>query len=486
MARCATALLLAMLLALAGGFCPRYEADAQERGDETVSRTALPAAGSVSGTSGSIRVDLIEAGTIYAGSVDGMVLAIDAATGEERWQYKTAGALAIVHLLEDGIVVGTSHRIIPNSTSLEPITSIFALDAATGRERWSSIWEAEATVAGASGGRLFLRSIVSPLAIVSPDDLESSDGLMALDIQTGDLSWLGPIVYDAFISVTDPETIYAVLPVVGQSVYDVVALEAETGVEQWRAVVGSWIALRIVAMDEERVYAATGQVETMLSGGKGSLWAIDRLSGTVLWATMTGGRGLAGNSIDLLNGLMIAAWSDAKGANSSVSGIDAVTGTTRWTSPLPGYAHSGAVVAGGLALIGNSTPDERDRLGAGIQALDPLTGQIVWNTPTASIWAGVETATEDTAYVISRRTDQDPEHLVALDISTGSPTWQIAIEGSGDIVGLHAGVLYVTGDRDIHAVSDLHVYVGDDTLIALDAQTGTTIWSRTAAGPTDH
>jgi outer membrane protein assembly factor BamB len=218
----------------------------------------------------------------------------------------------------------------------------------------------------------------------------------------------------------------------------------------------------------------------MLSSGRGSLWAIDRATGSVLWATMTGGRGIAGNDLALRGGLGILASSDAGGRNSAVVGIDLLTGEMRWTLPLPGYAHSGATMAGGLALAANATPDQPYAPAAEIRALDPETGRIVWDVPAASIWAGVVAAQDDTAYVIARWSDADPEELLALDLETGALIWERTIAGSGDVVGLQDGVLYVTGDRDIQAVSDLHVYVGDDELSALDAETGAVLWTRPA------
>jgi len=468
------ALLLAAVLMFTTAVTHQAGAFAPESGDTLPGTPAADA-------SDSIRIDLIDGGTIYAGGLGGRIVALDAASGDERWTYQTLGPLAIVHLIDAGTVIATSHRVIPNSTSLEPVTFIVALDAATGLERWSTTWEVEATVVGTSGGRLLLHSVRSPVAIVTPDDLESDTGLIALDLATGERDWLGPIVYHALIPPTEPDTVYAVLPVTGEATFDVAALDAATGFERWRASVGSRAALRVVALDEERLYVATGQVETMLSSGRGGLWAIDRATGSVLWAAMTGGRGIAGNDLALGDDLVILASSDIDGRNSAIAGIDLLSGETRWTLPLPGYVHSGATLAGGLALAGNATPDEPNAPAAAIHALDPETGRLVWDVPAASIWAGVVAAQDDTAYVIARWTDADPEQLLALDLETGALVWQREIAGSGDVVGLADGVLYVTGDRDVQAVSDLHVYVGDDELSALDARTGAVIWTRSAA-----
>jgi outer membrane protein assembly factor BamB len=87
-------------------------------------------------TSDSIRVDLIDSGTIYASGIGGRIMALDATGGAERWSYQTSGPLAIVRLIEGDAVIGTSHWVKPNSTSLEPVTTVFALDARTGAVLW--------------------------------------------------------------------------------------------------------------------------------------------------------------------------------------------------------------------------------------------------------------------------------------------------------------------------------------------------------------
>ena len=474
MHRCFAILIAAVLLWTGIAAFPAATS-AQQSGDGFAESSASPA--------DSIRVDVIDGGAIYAGGIGGRIIALDAATGNQRWRYQTPGPLAIVHLIDGDTVIGTSHRVKPNSTSLEPVTAVFALDAASGAERWRLTWELETTVVGVAGGRLLLRSVHSPRALVTEADLETSAGLLALDLTTGEDAWLGPIAYHAAVAESDPATLYAVAPVIGEARFDVAALEAETGFERWRAPVGSSVALRILAQDADRLYVATGQVETMLAGGRGRLWAIDRATGAVRWEARTWGRGIAGNDVALWNGLLIAAGSDADGANGAVAAFDAVTGEIVWADAVPGYAHSGATLAGGLALFGNSVPDDPGSLAAEIVARDPATGEPVWRAPAGSVWTGVAAtdATNEIAYAIARRSDRDPEQLLALDLATGTVVWQRTIQGSGDVVGLENGLVFVTGDRDTHAVSDLRVYVGDDVLSALDARTGAVRWSRSPA-----
>lgn len=64
-------------------------------------------------------------GTVYIGSWDEKVYALDAATGTPRWTYTTGGAVYSSPAVMDGTVYIGSHD-----------TKVYALDAATGTPRW--------------------------------------------------------------------------------------------------------------------------------------------------------------------------------------------------------------------------------------------------------------------------------------------------------------------------------------------------------------
>ncbi|MCX6625451.1 MAG: PQQ-binding-like beta-propeller repeat protein [Acidobacteria bacterium] len=68
---------------------------------------------------------LVEAGTVYFGSGDGKVYALDSATGAVRWKFATKGVVHASPTLADGVLFIGSWD-----------TYLYALDAATGAERW--------------------------------------------------------------------------------------------------------------------------------------------------------------------------------------------------------------------------------------------------------------------------------------------------------------------------------------------------------------
>ncbi|HEX4295789.1 MAG TPA: PQQ-binding-like beta-propeller repeat protein [Rhizomicrobium sp.] len=67
-------------------------------------------------------------GILYAGTRDGHLLALDAATGAQRWSAVTAAAIVSSPTVSDGTVYVTSND-----------HKLYAFDAATGAQRWASL-----------------------------------------------------------------------------------------------------------------------------------------------------------------------------------------------------------------------------------------------------------------------------------------------------------------------------------------------------------
>jgi glucose dehydrogenase len=105
---------------------------------------------------------------VYVGSSDG-AYALDAATGDERWLFHTDGWFASP-VVVDGVVYVTSH-VIPGNEYY-----IHALDAATGEERWRF----------QTGGTISPPAVANGIAYIS-----SGDGYVyALDTTTLEERWV--------------------------------------------------------------------------------------------------------------------------------------------------------------------------------------------------------------------------------------------------------------------------------------------------------
>ena len=104
-------------------------------------------------------------GTVYTGSSDGHVYAVDAVTGAERWRFKTRGDVWVAPAVANGVVYFGSYD-----------THLYAVDDATGAEVWRY--------------KTPYRIRSSPAVIGRVVVFGSKDGnLVAVDAERGDERW---------------------------------------------------------------------------------------------------------------------------------------------------------------------------------------------------------------------------------------------------------------------------------------------------------
>jgi len=89
----------------------------------------------------------VTGGTVYVGSSDGTVYALDAATGSVRWTYTTAGSVDSGPAAAGGTVY------------VSDVGQVYALDVATGRLRWAyTTGGAVGSSPAAAGGTVYIGS----------------------------------------------------------------------------------------------------------------------------------------------------------------------------------------------------------------------------------------------------------------------------------------------------------------------------------------
>jgi outer membrane protein assembly factor BamB len=207
-------------------------------------------------------------GVVYIGSWDGSLFALDAATGAERWRFTTPedsspGASPAV---ADGVVyIGSATSGI---ISTNP-GGFYAIDARSGEQCWEF-----STGGDFISSPLFADGVIYVGEVPTSDSLEGQPGLHALDAASGEPIWH---VREATGVVSSPALsdgiIYA-----GTLGGDLIAVDAASGDERWRFTTASEI--------HSSPTVADGTV--YLAGFDGTIFAIDAASGRERWRVATG------------------------------------------------------------------------------------------------------------------------------------------------------------------------------------------------------
>jgi len=243
-------------------------------------------------------------GTVYFGSNDHSVYAVNAADGVKRWQFKTGSRVSSSPAVDSGLVYVGSYDGV-----------LYALDAGTGKERWRFHFGGEHRFIG----RHLHGSLPAAEAMPDPFDLflssptvakgviyvGSGDGFVyALDAAAGTLRWkfktgnvvhASPTVADGVVYVGSWDSFFY-------------ALDAETGRERWRFKTGT----------DEKISNQVGiQSSAIVSGGRvyfgcrdANLYALDAATGAKLWAFANAGSWVVSTPI-VSGGVLYFATSDS-------------------------------------------------------------------------------------------------------------------------------------------------------------------------------
>jgi outer membrane protein assembly factor BamB len=264
---------------------------------------------------------LVVGGVVYAACGDGVLYALDAATGAERWRFTVADPLLRLAAASGLVYVGGGD-------------TLYAVDIATHQERW------RAALA------VITRPVIDDGLLVAG----TTDGyLVGVDAVTGQERWRYQVASTGIIfhpALADG-IVYA-----GSDGGGLVAVDTATGMLRWRAEIG-------------RVEAATarladGVVYFSVNTDDGiRLRAFDAETGDVLWTsdtemgspTVSGGLGFAGG-----DGILYA--------------IDIAAAAVRWQFPIANPIRD-VYVAGELGYVFS----EGDRL---LYAFETATGRERW------------------------------------------------------------------------------------------------------------
>jgi outer membrane protein assembly factor BamB len=290
-------------------------------------------------------------GVLYTGSGNGSLYAVDAQTGEEIWstggfsQLENSGAVA-----GDLIVAGGYDQ------------RVRGLDRHTGDVLWSFD-----TVS-------FVQA--SPLILENRVYIATDHALYALDLLSGKLQWQAP---------TGNEGAYMGAPAYENGIIyttggkSLLALDATNGKELWR-------------IEHSDMFTALAVANGLIYVGNfdGYFYAFDQKTGAEKWKVRSGGLFWAGPAVD---GNTVYAGND-----DLIYALNAQTGEQLWKFQMAGKAVSDPMVSDGVVYVSDSS-HEFPRGPRHLYALDAASGEELWTFETVATFLPAPALDENTIYV---------------------------------------------------------------------------------------
>jgi outer membrane protein assembly factor BamB len=198
----------------------------------------------------------VAGGWLYLGTHDGRILALDASTGAQAWEFATGDSVLAAPAVASGRVLAGSFD-----------KHVYALDAASGGLLWKRDTQgAVVSTPAVDGDRVVVGN--------------RSYDLFGLDAKSGEVVWKR---YVWFSWVESSATIRDGVAYVGSSdAAAVFAFDERTGKRIWAADVYGW-AWGQPAVTDARVFAGTASRKGYLAGHRGGVVALDRATGRPVW-----------------------------------------------------------------------------------------------------------------------------------------------------------------------------------------------------------
>ena len=290
-------------------------------------------------------------GVVFFGSDDGSLYAVDAATGRQKWRYVTEGPVSSTPAVSGGLVYFSSYD-----------GRFYALDEPSGKLRWKfrtageRRFEAKALHGMQPASQTFADPydvyLSSPVVAAGAVYFGCGDGnLYALDAGSGALRWkfhTGDVVHASPAYANG--TLYF-----GSWDSFFYAVDAAMGSEKWRFQGGEDPLIHNQVGFQSSPTVADGVVYTGCRDS--NLYALDAATGKEKWRVNNEGSWVITSPV-VLTGKVLYATSDS----SLFHAVDAATGKPLFRQQLKAYVFSSPAIAGDTVYVGvlNGTVEARD------------------------------------------------------------------------------------------------------------------------------
>jgi outer membrane protein assembly factor BamB len=247
-------------------------------------------------------------GTLYIGSDDQNVYALNATNGAFDWKYTTGNAVQSSPAVANGVVyIGSEDG------------NVYALNAATGAVDWTfATGNSIQSSPQVSGGLVYIGS--------------EDDNVYALNATTGALVWK----YTTGDIVDSSPAVANGIVYVGSADGHLYALTATTGALDWSATI-SGLGRSSPTVVGGRIY---------ISSGDTNIYAVNATTGAIVWHYDTGQPNVSTPAV--ANGLVFVGSGEG-----DVYALDAATGATQWAFWAGGEVISSPAVADGVVYVGS-------------------------------------------------------------------------------------------------------------------------------------
>ncbi len=308
----------------------------------------------------------VAGGTVYVGSADHVVYALNAADGVVRWRYKTGGAVNSSPALAAGSVF-----------VLSADGNLYAIDASDGKLKWkfATAGERRFTAPGIHGA--------TPRTEVMPDP------------------------FDVFLS---SPTVVAGTVYFGAGDHHVYALDANSGALRWTFETGN-VVHASPAVADGVVY---------IGSWDRNLYALNAASGALIWKFQTGDDTKIYNQVGIASSAAVAGGTVFFGCRDGhFYAVDAKTGARKWVHDnKKGWVIASPAVEHGVVYFPTSD-------GERFKALDAATGATIYDISNKAVSFSSPAIARDIVFYGS-----SDGWLHAVDAATGRIKAEFQTDGS--------------------------------------------------------